>query len=352
MKALVFYEFKEGCVEVRDVPTPEVGPDDVLLRVKAAAVCGSDVERIHCHSESTKPPVIIGHEFCGVVEKTGRNVSRWKPGDRAVSENTGHVCGECYACSVGRFLNCPERALMGGKVDGGFAEFVRIPGDVLKIYPKTLHRLPDNISFEEGAILEPSANAYYAVIQEGGLQLGEYAVIFGPGAIGLFAVAWARLAGAAKIVLIGGSRERLEFGRELGAHHVINYRELNGGTVVEAVEAALGRNRADLVVDCAGGKNVLADAIAMARPGAKIVKLGWAGSETVNLNPAMRKGVEIIGHLGYDAVSWERVIRLAEAKMLDYTRFISATFPLDRWREAFQGMEDRKYIKAVFNSFA
>ncbi len=350
MKALVFYEFKEGCVEVRDVPVPEIGPDDVLLRVKAAAVCGSDVERIHCHSESTVTPVIVGHEFCGVVERVGANVKRWKPGDRAVSENTGHVCGQCYACGVGRFLNCPERKMLGGKIDGGFAEFVRIPGEVLKIYPKTLMRLPDNLSFEEGAILEPSANAYYAVAQEGALQLGQNVAIFGPGCIGLFAVAWARLGGAANIVLIGGSRDRLEFGRRQGAHHPVNYREI-GGTVAEAVAGLVGKDQIDLVVDCAGGKNVMADSLAMARPGARMVKVGWAGAETVNLNPGMRKGVEIIGHLGYDTVSWDRVIRMAAAGMLDYKQFVSATFPLDRWREAFQGMEERKYVKAVFNSF-
>jgi threonine dehydrogenase-like Zn-dependent dehydrogenase len=346
----MFYEFREGCVEIRDVPIPPLGPDDVLLRVKAAAICGSDVERIHCRSTSTATPVIIGHEFCGVVEKVGANVRRWRPGDRAVSENTGHVCGECHACRIGKFLNCPERKVLGAKMDGGFAEFVRIPGEVLKLYPQSLRRLPDNLSFEEGAILEPSANAYYALIQEGGFQLGQKVVIFGPGAIGLFAAAWAKLAGAAEIVLVGGSKTRLEFGRQLGVGHLVNYRET--ADVTRAVADAIGENQADLVLDVSsGGDQVLAAAIAMARPLARIVKVGWTGSQTVNLDPSMRKGLTIIGHLGYDVVTWDRILALAAENRMDYRAFISAVFPLERWREAFQGMEDRRYIKAVFNSF-
>ncbi|MDR3078105.1 MAG: alcohol dehydrogenase catalytic domain-containing protein [Planctomycetota bacterium] len=349
MRALVFYEFREGCVEIREVPRPKAGPDDVILRVKAAAICGSDVERIHCRSTSTTTPVIIGHEFSGVVEETGAGVRRWRPGDRVVSENTGHVCGECYACSTGKFLNCPARKVLGARMDGGFAEFVRIPGEVLRLYPQALRRLPDNLSFEEGAILEPSANAYYAIIQEGGLQLGQNVVIFGPGAIGIFAVAWAKLAGAAQIVLVGGSDNRLEFGRQLGAHHVVNYRRAE--SVAGEVEKAIGKNQADLVLDIASGGRVLADAIAVARPLAKIVKVGWSGEHPMNLDPAMRKGLEIIGHLGYDNTTWDRVIRLAALGRLDYRQFISAVFPLDHWPEAFRGMEEKRLLKAVFNSF-
>jgi threonine dehydrogenase-like Zn-dependent dehydrogenase len=346
LKALVFYEFREGCLELREVPEPEVGPADVLLRVKAAAVCGSDIERVHCRSSSTVTPVIIGHEFCGVVERVGAEVRRWRPGDRVVSENTGYVCGECYACRTGKFLNCPERKLLGGKLDGGFAEFVRIPGDVLAIYPQSLRRLPDNLSFEAGAILEPSCNAYFALIQEGGLQLGQKAVIFGPGAIGLFAVAWAKLAGAGQIILVGGSENRLELGRALGAHQTVNYRRAGG--VPDAVGSLIGPNQADLVLDASGGGNVLADAIAIARPLGKIVNIGWAGEHRVNLDPAMRKGLDIIGHLGYDTTSWDRVLFLAGQNALDYRKFISAVFPLEEWREAFKGMEERRYLKAVF----
>ncbi|MDR2391862.1 MAG: alcohol dehydrogenase catalytic domain-containing protein [Planctomycetota bacterium] len=349
MRALVFYEFRDGCLEIRDVPTPVLERDDVLIRVKAAAICGSDVERIHCRTASTVTPVIIGHEFSGVVEKVGENVVRWRPGDRVVSENTGYVCGECHACRSGKFLNCPERKLIGGKVDGGFAEFVRIPGEVLRIYPQSLRRLPDNLTFEEGAILEPSANAYYAVIQEGGLQLGHNLVVFGPGAIGLFIVAWAKLAGAARIVLVGGNANRLECGKRLGADSIVNYRETPG--VAKAIESAIGRDQADLIVDASSGGDVLADAIAVSRPLGRIVKVGWTGRQPVNLDPAMRKGLEIVGHLGYDTESWDRVLRLAGLGRLDYRQFISEAFPLGQWREAFRGMEERRFLRAIFNSF-
>jgi len=117
--------------------------------------------------------VVLGHEFAGVVARVGAKVSAWRPGDRVVSDNTGHVCGVCYSCSIGDYLLCPERRGLGYGMDGGFTKYVRIDGDLLKRVPNTLFHIPEDVPFAHAAILDPAANAYRAVIQEGGILPGK-----------------------------------------------------------------------------------------------------------------------------------------------------------------------------------
>jgi len=139
-------------------------------------VCGSDIafDDGH-HANLINPPVTLGHEFSGVISKVGKNVTEWKVGDRVVSDNTGYVCGKCYACSVSNYLVCPDRLGLGYGMDGGFAKYVRIPGQVLAVFPNTLIKLPESMSFEEAAILDPCCNAYKAVVQESNFMPGDYA---------------------------------------------------------------------------------------------------------------------------------------------------------------------------------
>lgn len=349
MKALVLYEHKDQSVELRDVPIPEIGPRDILVKLKGAGVCGADIEHYHAFHENINPPVILGHEFCGVVDKVGKEVTRWKEGDRVVSDNTGYVCGECYACGTGQYLLCPERLGLGYGADGGFAEYVKISGPVLERFPKCLRRLPDNISFEEGAILEPCANSYYAIIQEGQLAVGQIAVIFGPGPIGLFAVALAKMGGASKIILVGGSPHRLDLGKKHGATHVINYHDTKD--IPKAVAGIVGENKVDVALDCAGGATIMDDCFKMIRPAGRIVKVAWNKPVPVDLSLMMYKGATLAGHFGYNTISWDNVIRLAADKLFDFKSFVTGAFALDDWREAFQQVEDKKHIKAVFNSF-
>lgn len=350
MKALFQYDIKDGACELRDVPIPEIGADDVLIKVKAAGICGADIEFYRAKATNINPPVILGHEFCGVVDKVGKNVKTWKEGDRVVSDNTGFVCGRCYACSTGNYLLCPDRLGLGYGCDGGFAEYVKIPGAVLAVHSNALMPLPDSLSFEEGAILEPSANSYKAVIQEGESTAGNIVVVFGPGPIGLFAVALAKVAGASQIVLIGGSPNRLAFGQKLGATHCINYREAPAN-VAEAVETVIGKNTADIIIDAAGSPGVMADAMRLIRPMGKIVKMAWTGPEAIDLNHLMFKGADVRGHFGYDSQSWRNILRLAGNSAIDYRSFISKTYKLDDWLTAFHEVEEKRHIKAVFSEF-
>jgi len=214
-----------------------------------------------------------------------------------------------------------------------------------------LFKLPDALSFEEGAILEPSCNAYKAVIQEGKLAAGEAVAVFGPGPIGLFSVQLARIAGASMIFLFGvaGDEARLELGRRLGADVAVT---VQGADADELIESQVGRDQVDLVIDAAGADGVLDQAIKLLRPEGRIVKVAWGKKpRPLDLDPLMSKGASIIGHFGYDHVSWRNVLRLAAQKRIQYRPLITGTYDLTEWKEAFSAVEERKAIKAVFNRF-
>ena len=203
MKAVVYTDYAK--VEWLDVPVPECGEDDIIMEVKAAAICGAD---LHWYTggfnDADKAPFVLGHEFSGVIHQKGKKVSDyWNIGDRVVSENTGGACGHCNACMSGNYVHCVERKMIGGGVDGGFAKYVKIPGEILKMYPNCLFKIPDELSFEEAAVLEPASGAYMATVQEAHIIPGETVVVYGVGALGLFPIQIAKIAGAGNIIAVG-----------------------------------------------------------------------------------------------------------------------------------------------------
>ncbi len=348
MKAVVKYGFGKYETELRDVPVPEIGGDDVLLEVKAAGVCGSDIAFDDGgHENLLNPPVILGHEFSGVVAKVGKNVTEWKAGDRAVSDNTGKVCGKCYACSTADYLSCPERLGLGYGMDGGFAQYVRIPGDTLKVFPNSLMRIPEGMSFEEAAILDPCCNAYMAVVQESRFMPGDYGAVFGVGALGQFSIQALRAAGASKIIVIGlsGDKERFELARHNGATDIVVADEVN---VQETVAKLTNGEGVALVVDCAGVAVVLRQAIDIVRTAGEIVKIGYDEKPVgFSLDPIIDKAVSIKGHFGYTWLSWRNVMNLAVAERIDLKSMISHRMNISRFREAFDLVREKKAIKII-----
>ena len=348
MKAVVKYGFGKYETELRDVPVPEIGDDDVLLEVKAAGVCGSDIAFDDGgHENLLNPPVILGHEFSGVVAMVGRNVTEWKPGDRAVSDNTGKVCGKCYACSTADYLSCPERLGLGYGMDGGFAQYVRIPGETLKVFPNSLMRIPEEMSFEEAAILDPCCNAYMAVVQESRFMPGDFGAVFGVGALGQFSIQALRIAGAAKIIAIGlsGDAERFELARQSGATDIVVADEVN---VQETVSKLTNGEGVALVVDCAGVAVVLRQAIDIVRTAGEIVKIGYDEKPVgFSLDPIIDKAVSIKGHFGYNWLSWRNAMNLSSAGRIDLKSMISHRMKLSQFREAFDLVRSKKAIKII-----
>ena len=199
MKALAKFgkpsEF--GTYHFIDVPEPTCGDDDVIIEIKAAAICGADMKHFNVDNGSEEFGSVRGHEFSGEIVEVGKDVTAWKVGQRVVSDNTGHVCGKCPACMRGDFLLCSEHVNLGlgYGYSGGFTKYCKIPGEILRIHPQALWEIPENVSYEEAAVLDPISNAYKALAQQSSLLPGENAVIFGTGPLGLFAVQIAKLMG-------------------------------------------------------------------------------------------------------------------------------------------------------------
>jgi threonine dehydrogenase-like Zn-dependent dehydrogenase len=348
MKAIVKYGFGKFETEIRDVPVPEIGDDDILIEVKAAGVCGSDIAFDDGgHENLLNPPVVLGHEFSGIVSKIGKNVTEWKIGERAVSDNTGKVCGKCYACGVADYLACPSRLGIGYGMDGGFTKYVRIPGDVLHKFPNSLMRIPEEMSFEEAAILDPCCNAYMAIVQESHFMAGEYIAVFGVGALGLFSIQCARAAGAAKIIAIGLSAdaERFKLAKQLGATDIVM---ADKEDVMETVTKITNGDGVALVIDCAGVAVVLKQAIDIVRSSGQIVKIGYDHHPLgYSLDPILDKAISLKGHFGYTWVSWKNVMNLVAAGKIDLKAMISHRMKISEFREAFDMVRRKESIKII-----
>lgn len=348
MKAVVKYDFGKYETEIRDVPIPEIGDDDVLVEVKAAGVCGSDIAFDNGeHANILCPPVVLGHEFSGVVAKVGKNVTAWKVGDRVVSDNTGTACGTCYACSTADYLSCPERLGIGYGMDGGFTNYVKILGKTLQVFPNSLMRIPECMSFEEAAILDPACNGYMAVVQEAKLMPGEYIAVFGVGALGLFSIQAARAAGAAKIIAIGleADRARFDLARQCGATDIVMSDKVNA---VEEVMRITDNEGVAVVADCAGVNVVMPTAIEITRPAGTIVKIGYDHHPyNMSLDPFIDKAIALKGHFGYNWLSWRNVMNLVKAKKFDLKCMISHEMKVSQFREAFDMVRRKESIKII-----
>lgn len=353
MKALVWYEVGYGKMEIREVPVPETGEEDILLEVKAIGICGSDLHNyLGAAYESNLPklPAIPGHEFTGVIVKAGKKVNkRWKVGDRVVSDNTGYACGVCPACARGDFVNCPERKCIGWHMDGGYAKYVKIPGEILKLYPNTLMQLPASMSFTEAACLEVTANMYKALIQEGGLAPGENVVIYGAGPMALMAVQLAHAAGAAKIILIGMSSDRpLRFplAEKFGADVCLASDEEED--ILKTVQKLLGVNGAAVVLDVVGHPSVTAMSVEMVRNEGTVVYVGNSFQPyNYNMMPIQNKSVTFRGHMGYNAESWRNSMAMAEAGLLDLKSLATHILPLEQFAEGFELLKKQEAAKVV-----
>jgi threonine dehydrogenase-like Zn-dependent dehydrogenase len=348
MKAVVKYGYGKGETEIREVPVPQIGDDDILIEVKAAGVCGSDIGFDNGgHEDLLNCPVVLGHEFSGVIAAVGKNVTDWKVGERVVSDNTGKVCGKCYSCETKAYLVCPERLGLGYGMDGGFTKYVKIYGETLRTFPGSLFRIPECMSFEEAAIMDPVCNSYRAVVQDGGILPGEFVAVYGMGPIGLFAIQAARVAGAAKIIAIGleGDKGRAELAKKLGATHVIIRDEED--LVAKTMEITGGEGVA-LAVDAAGPANVLQSAVDIIRAHGKFVKIGYEDMPLgFSLDCVVNKAIHIKGHYGYDWVSWKNCFNLIEAGLIDVKSVITHTMKLSDFRKAFDMVRSHEAVKII-----
>lgn len=342
MKALVKFGQQPGNVELRDVPTPEIGPHDVLLRTASVGLCGWDIEMWqHKMATPVKVPVIQGHEFCGTVEAVGDNVKDFRQGDRVVSETAAEICGSCPECRTGNYHLCADRKGFGYGTDGAFTDYVRVA-------ERCLHRLPDNVPFNHACLTEPACVAYNALVINSDVRPGEPVLIIGPGPIGLFSLQVAKACGAGPIVIVGTPKDtvRFEAARALGADRII---DVGAEDAAQAVSEMTEGRGVPLVVDAAGNEKALALAIdAVARRG-QITKIGW-GPDPINLSldPLLSKSARLQGTFSHTWPTWEAVIAMISQGTIQMPPVISHTVCLDDWLPTFEAIHECQGIKAVF----
>lgn len=344
MLALVKTGKGKGLVKLKEVPVPEIGDSEVLIEVKTAGICGTDLHIYHDEFPYW-PPVILGHEFSGVVVEKGKNVLDWNIGDRVVGEPHTLACGKCWLCRQGARQLCPEKRSPGWGIDGCFAKFMRFPE------PALLHRVPDSMSFEEAALVEPAANVVHDVLERGRVEAGNVVAVIGPGPIGLLAAQAAKAGGAHKIILIGTEVDeevRLPIARKiLSIDHVLN---INRQDVLSFVLSLTQNRGADLVVEASGSESGIALAFQLVRKLGKITALGLTGREKIHLpyDSGMFKALDFLFNLSTSYTSWDKAINLISSKKIDVWPLITHKGSIENWMEFFTALENKKGIKGIF----
>jgi len=333
--AVVNFGPQKHSVELREIERPTIGPEDVLLEVAAVGVCGSDLHQWTAeHSWPVNYPVVLGHEFAGVVAEVGERVRGWREGDRGVSETAAVIDLDSPLTRQGLYNLDPTRKGFGYGVNGAMTRFVRVPS-------RCLHHLPDNLPFEKAGLTEPCCVAYNAVAVNSSVKPGDRIVVLGPGPIGLLCAAMARLQGA-EVAVVGLERDRtrLQVGEQFGCTAVVD----NLDSWVKQGDG-LG---VDGVIDAAGISATLKTAIDIVRPNGWVTKVGWGKQPYgYSLDPLVQKNITLRGSYSHNWPIWERVIRLLSTGALDVQKIIGGVWPLADWHEAFEKMHSGQIVKAV-----
>jgi threonine dehydrogenase-like Zn-dependent dehydrogenase len=272
MKAAVFE--KVGVIKVKEVPVPEISDDEVLIKVKNTGICGTDWSIYNGWYSADKLPMIAGHEFSGVVEKIGKNANGFQEGDR-VTADINMSCGTCFYCLRGQKLLCDSFTQLGIHTDGTFAEYVKAPAALL-------HKLPDNMSFEEGAFIEPVSCVIHAA-KAMDACLGSSVAIIGCG-LGVLHARMAVLRACAPVIIFGDNRKRLQIAKNMGADYAIHIDDV-ADPVAEVMRLTDGRG-ADYAIEAVGTVKTYEQAFAMLRRGGRLSAFGITGEQDVmNIRP-------------------------------------------------------------------
>ncbi len=339
MKALVKETAGPGFA-LREVPEPRIRDDEVLVRVRRAGVCGTDV---HIYAWDAwaqgrcRPPFVVGHEFAGDVVEVGALVENVRAGDRVTAE--GHIVdGSCLLCRTGNAHVCPHTKIIGVDRDGCFAEYIAMPAT-------NVWQLDPGVSYEVGGIHDPMGNAFHTALH--GTEVpGAAVLVVGCGPIGLFAVGICRAAGASRVIAVDVNERRLELAREMGAHDAVH-----PDAAAAAVRAATGGYGADVVLEMSGVPSAVHQAFALVRDGGRVQMLGIP-SKPIDVDFAKEvifKGITVYGVVGrrmYD--TWHQMTRFLRSGAFDPAPVITHRYPLECYDEAIRAIRGGEAGKVVF----
>lgn len=333
--AVVHFGPEPGSVEIREITRPQPGAGEVLLQVKAVGVCGSDLHQWKGqHGWEVNYPVVLGHEFCGIVVEAYDPVSTWREGDRVVCETAAVINPVSPMTRSGRYNLDPDRKGFGYDVNGAMTEFVCVP-------ERCLHRVPDNLRTEYAAMTEPCCVAYNAVIENSRVVPGSRVLVIGPGPIGLLCASLARLSGAeVGVVGLEEDQNRLDIAELIGCHPIC-------GDPTEWCRGGDGLG-ADVVIDAAGVSVTLKVALDQVRPAGWITKVGWGPQPMdFSLDALVHKNVTLQGSFSHNWPIWERVLDLLGSGRLNLSPLLGGIWRLGEWQTAFEKMYSGQIPKAI-----
>lgn len=340
MQAFVKTERKYGATGLQEVEKPLVQAGQVLIKIKATAVCGSDLHAYEYPAgyEFMNIPVTLGHEYSGVVEAVGAGVQQFRPGERVMGESNQH-CGHCENCNVGRTNICKHSKMTGLHINGGLAEYICVP-------ERLLHKIPDQVSFAEAAVAQPCAVSFHGVFDKSGIRPADTVIVFGPGIVGLMAAQGAKIMGARRVFVVGTNIDavrRLPLATQMG-FVAINCEQQS---IREVLQTELGTAELDVAIECSGAIRALQSCIDLVRKGGSLTLLGiYAQPLEVFFTPLIRN--EIAVHTSYTCTwaNYEQALKLIAAGQVDLKPLLN-TYQFADCQQAFQDALDKKVLKPV-----
>lgn len=340
MLGLVKFARGAGNMEIREVPEPFPEGGQVKIEVKATGICGSDIHIFHdTINYFIRTPVVVGHEFSGVIAEVGKGVSAWKAGDRVTSEAAFSICGQCEYCQTGYYNLCPSRRVIGYWFNGAFAKYCIVPQN-------RVHRLPENVDFTTGAFCEPLACCVHGILELTHLCVGNVVMITGPGPIGLLSLLLTKESGCRAIVCgISKDEDRLALAKRLGADAVINVEKDNPHERIKEMTKGVG---ADVILECSGAAPAANLGLDLVKKRGKYTQIGLFGKPIeVDFEKIAYKEIEVRGSLSQRWTAWEKAIDLLSQGRLNVKPLVSEVLPISAWEGAFRKLEEGKGIKII-----
>lgn len=320
MKALLLKQYMD--LELTDLPRPEIGSRDVLVRVRACGICGSDVHGLDGSTGRRIPPLVMGHEAAGIIEEVGKDVKAWKPGD-AVTFDSTVSCGYCHFCRRGDINLCDNRQVLGVSCgdyrrNGAFAEYVSVPENIL-------YRLPESLPFEHAAMIEAVSIAVHAVNLTP-RSMGDTAVVVGSGMIGQLTIQAAKVAGFSRVFAVDVDDAKLAMAKKLGADETFNSK--TGDAPAEIMARTEGRG-ADVALEAVGATDPIRTAIASVRKGGTVTLIGnIAPKIELPLQPVVTRQIRLQGSCASSG-EYPACIDLLASGKIRVDSMISARTPLE-----------------------
>lgn len=320
-----------GEIIFKEVPVPEISENEVLIKIMFIGVCGSDIHVYHGEHPFTSYPVTQGHEVSGEIVEVGKNVTTFKVGQKVTIEPQV-FCGKCHPCRHGKYNLCEELKVMGFQTTGTASEYFAV--DASKVTP-----IPADMSFEEGAMIEPLAVAVHGVKQVGDVT-GMNIAVLGAGPIGNLVAQTAKGMGATKVMITDVSELRLAKAKECGIDVCVNTRNKDFG---EAMVETFGPDKADVIYDCAGNNITMGQAIKYARKGSVIVLVAvFAGMATIDLAVANDHELDIKSTMMYRHNDYVDAIQLVNDGKVFLQPLISKVFPFKEYLNAYQYIDENR----------